>query len=53
MDNEDQFRFLRKQGIQVIQGYLFAQPVPAEEFAKLMTDAPYLQQINEILANAD
>lgn len=53
VDNEEQFRFLRKQGIQVIQGYLFAQPVPAEEFAKLMTDAPYLQQINEILANTD
>ncbi|MCZ6828906.1 MAG: EAL domain-containing protein [Gammaproteobacteria bacterium] len=50
VDDEDQFRFLHKQGIQVIQGYLFAQPMPAEEFAKLLTEAPYRKQINEMLA---
>jgi diguanylate cyclase (GGDEF)-like protein len=50
VDNEDQFRFLRKQGIQVIQGYLFAEPMPADEFARLLTDAPYLQQIKEIVS---
>jgi EAL domain-containing protein (putative c-di-GMP-specific phosphodiesterase class I) len=42
LDDIEQFHFLRKQGIQIIQGYLFSQPVPANQFAKLLTETPYL-----------
>jgi diguanylate cyclase (GGDEF)-like protein len=52
VDDEDQFRFLRKQGIQVIQGYLFSQPLPGQEFAKLLTGAPYRKQIEEMIADS-
>lgn len=52
VDNEDQFRFLRRQGIQIIQGYLFSPPVPASEFAKLLAKTPYFNQIKEIGSRA-
>lgn len=49
VDDVEQFHFLRKQGIQIIQGYLFSKPVPSEAFAKLMSDAPFQQQIKEMI----
>lgn len=49
VDDIEQFHFLRKQGIQIIQGYLFSQPVPANKFAKLLTNTPYLNQIKEMV----
>ncbi len=48
VDNVDQFRFLRRQGIQIIQGYLFSPPVPADAFAKLLAKTPYFNQIKAI-----
>jgi len=49
VDDIEQFNFLRKKGIQVIQGYLFSKPIPADEFAKLITDGPYFDQIKEMI----
>ena len=48
VDDIDQFKFLRKQGIQVIQGYIFCEPVPARIFAKLLTERPYWEQIQSM-----
>jgi EAL domain-containing protein (putative c-di-GMP-specific phosphodiesterase class I) len=48
VDDIAQFHFLRKQGIQIIQGYLFSKPVPGDEFAKLLASAPYKKQIEEM-----
>ena len=33
---EDQYRLLKRMGCQLIQGYYFSKPVPAEEFEKLI-----------------
>lgn len=49
VDDIEQFHFLRAQGIQIIQGYLFSKPVPSDEFAKLMADAPFQKQIEEMI----
>ncbi|MFD2231208.1 EAL domain-containing protein [Alkalimarinus sediminis] len=49
VDDIAQFHFLREQGIQIIQGYLFSQPVPSDEFALLMADAPFKQQIDDMM----
>ena len=49
VDDIEQFNFLRKKGIQVIQGYLFSKPIPGDEFAKLLTDGPYFDQIKEMI----
>lgn len=48
VDDIEQFHFLRKQGIQIIQGYIFSQPIPGEEFTQLLTHAPFKQQIIEM-----
>ena len=51
VDNVDQFNFLRKQGIQVIQGYLFSKPMPGDEFSELMLAPPYMEQITEMIVD--
>lgn len=53
VDEVEQFRFLRKQGIQVIQGYIFCEPVPGEVFSKLLTDRPYWEQIQAMIGADD
>ncbi|MCX8049754.1 MAG: EAL domain-containing protein [Methylohalobius sp.] len=42
VETQSQFRFLADQGCDFYQGYLFSQPLPAEEFAKrwLFPDSP-------------
>ena len=37
VENEQQLEFLRQQGCDTYQGYLFSPPVPAEEFAELLS----------------
>jgi len=51
VDEIEQFIFLRKQGIQIIQGYIFSEPVPREEFANLLTERPYWEQIQEMIGS--
>ncbi len=52
VDDVKQFQFLRQQGIQIIQGYLFSKPVPGDDFSKLLTtEAPYQDQINKMISS--
>jgi diguanylate cyclase (GGDEF)-like protein/PAS domain S-box-containing protein len=36
VENERQLAFLRREGCQEVQGYLFSKPIPAHEFAELL-----------------
>ncbi|MCX2981539.1 EAL domain-containing protein [Halieaceae bacterium IMCC14734] len=49
VDEDDQFRFLYGQGVQVIQGFLFSKPLPVDEFVELMRNNPFPAQIKAIL----
>jgi len=42
VENHRQLNFFRQQGVQVVQGYLFSEPVPAEAFGRMLEqqDAP-------------
>jgi hypothetical protein len=40
VENEAQLSFLRDQGCDVMQGYLFSPPLPAEDFKHLVLDGP-------------
>jgi diguanylate cyclase (GGDEF)-like protein/PAS domain S-box-containing protein len=40
VETEEQLRFLREQGCDYAQGYLFSRPVPAEEFAQMLSRQP-------------
>ena len=50
VDTVEQFRFLRDHEVDVIQGYLFSKPVPAAEFARLLKNNPYPEQIRNMTA---
>jgi len=41
VDTVSQLAFLREKGVDVIQGYLFSQPLPIEEFIFILEDNPY------------
>jgi diguanylate cyclase (GGDEF)-like protein len=38
VETEEQFSFLKEEGCDLIQGYLFSRPISAEAFKKLMTE---------------
>ena len=42
VENHRQLNFFRQQGVQVVQGYLFSKPLPAEAFGRMLEqqDAP-------------
>ena len=40
-----QLAFLRRQGCDLLQGYLFSRPVPAEQFEELLAQPPYGSRI--------
>jgi len=40
VETDAQFEFLRSEGCDQVQGYLFSPPVPAHEFAALLSGAP-------------
>jgi diguanylate cyclase (GGDEF)-like protein len=44
----EQYEFITGQGAHVIQGYLFSKPVPAEEFASLLSPWHFSDQIHEL-----
>ncbi len=38
VETEPQFDFLKQEGCDIIQGYLFSRPIPAEDFSKLLAE---------------
>jgi EAL domain-containing protein (putative c-di-GMP-specific phosphodiesterase class I) len=42
VESEDQQSFLRELGCDVVQGYLFSRPVPAEEFIKFVREKKHI-----------
>ncbi|MFK7975664.1 MAG: putative bifunctional diguanylate cyclase/phosphodiesterase [Halioglobus sp.] len=48
VETHDQYRFLRQNDANVIQGYLFSKPVPLEELKPLLKPGHFLDQINDI-----
>jgi sensor c-di-GMP phosphodiesterase-like protein len=36
VENHRQLNFFRQQGVQVVQGYLFSKPLPAEAFGRML-----------------
>jgi diguanylate cyclase (GGDEF)-like protein/PAS domain S-box-containing protein len=43
VENAEQFEFLRNEGCDEFQGYLLARPMPEEQFAALLAQAPELE----------
>jgi EAL domain-containing protein (putative c-di-GMP-specific phosphodiesterase class I) len=44
----EQYEFITGEGAHVIQGYLFSKPVPAEDFARLLSPWHFSDQIHEL-----
>ena len=44
VETEEQLTFLRSQGCDEMQGYLFSPPVPAEAFTKLLKEGKFLSR---------
>lgn len=51
VETPDQYHFLRTHRANVIQGYLFSRPVPAEEFKILLAPGYFRDQIKELNAS--
>lgn len=41
----EQFRFLRAESVDLIQGYLFSKPVPMEQLVSLLADNPFHEHV--------
>ncbi|MCR4715650.1 MAG: EAL domain-containing protein, partial [Lachnospiraceae bacterium] len=41
VESEDQIKFLKESGCQVIQGYFYDKPLPHDEFEKRLVDRKY------------
>ncbi len=48
VEDISQFNFLRDNGIQVIQGYLFSKPLPADKFTTLLRRGGFSGQIHDM-----
>ena len=48
VETHEQYHFLRHHGASVIQGYLFSQPVPAEELKPLLAPGYFKEQIRQL-----
>ena len=48
VETHEQFEFLRNNGVNVIQGFLFSKAVPADELAALLAPAFFRDQIQDI-----
>ena len=40
VETADQMAFLRRQGCDLLQGFLFSRPVPADQFEELLEGSP-------------
>ena len=50
VETEEQYRFLIDKGAEVMQGYLFSKPVPAEELRSILAPWHFMQQLQELQA---
>ena len=48
VETEDQYRFLRRNGAKVMQGYLFSKPVTAVELETMLTPWYFAEQVQKI-----
>ncbi len=48
VETQEQYHFLKKHEVSVIQGYLFSKPVPADDLAQLLTPNQYLLQMDHL-----
>jgi diguanylate cyclase (GGDEF)-like protein len=48
VENRKQYRFLRRQGAHIMQGYLFSAPVTAEELRTLLVPGYFKEQLGRI-----
>lgn len=49
VDSIEQFQFLKRNGVEIIQGYLFSKPVPADDLEALLKSNRFPQQIQEMI----
>lgn len=47
VETREQLQFLRREGCDEMQGYLFSRPVPPEEFARLLREGRRLEPLRE------
>ena len=52
VDTVEQFAFLRKHEVDIIQGYLFSKPLPEDEFTELVKANHFPQQIEDMMSRA-
>jgi EAL domain-containing protein (putative c-di-GMP-specific phosphodiesterase class I) len=50
VETPEQYHFLTSNGADVIQGYLFSKPVPADELQPLLAPWHFMQQIQAMAA---
>jgi EAL domain-containing protein (putative c-di-GMP-specific phosphodiesterase class I) len=48
VETAEQHKFLQERGVNIIQGFLFSKPLPAEEFAQLLSPGYYMPQITDL-----
>jgi EAL domain-containing protein (putative c-di-GMP-specific phosphodiesterase class I) len=53
VETEDQYRFLRRNGAKVMQGYLFSKPVTAVELETMLTPWYFAEQVQNITMQAE
>lgn len=52
VDDPGQYQFLREQQVDIIQGYLFSKPIPADEFTVLLKNNHCPDQIEEMMVTS-
>ncbi|MEE4143375.1 MAG: EAL domain-containing protein [Halieaceae bacterium] len=48
VETEEQYRFLIDNGAEVVQGYLFSRPVPAQELKRMLAPWHFVEQVQRI-----
>lgn len=53
VDSPEQMAFLRQNGVEIIQGFLFSKPLPIEEFIFFAAERPYTKRLLAVEQTAD
>ena len=48
VESEAQFRFLTENGIQLLQGYLLSEPVPAEQLQTMLSPWHFMERLQQL-----